>query len=156
MSIFEKWDAMIDTKGLQKDIAEVAENGFGDFKEVPVGKYEVKVEKLELTETKESHKPMVSAWFKVLVGDYENSLIFMNQVITEGFQIHIVNEFLRSLMSGMQEPLAVEFQSYSQYNNLLMDVFEEVDGNFEYALDYGQNRKGFNTYKIEEVFVLED
>ena len=154
-NVFEQWDAMVDIAGLQKDIAEAAANGGGDYKEVPMGKYEVKVEKLELTETKESHKPMVSVWFKVVAGDFEGGMIFMNQVITEGFQIHIVNEFLRALTSAMENAPLIEFCSYSQYNNLLMDIFEVIDGNFEYALDYGQNKKGYNTFKIEEVFVFE-
>lgn len=155
-NMFEKWDAMVDVAGLQKDVEEASQNGGGSYKEVPHGKYEVKVEKLELKETKESHKPMASVWFKILDGDFKESLIFMNQVVTQGFQIHIVNEFLRTLTSNMKNAPYIEFKSYSQYAGLLMDVFEKIDGNFEYVLDYGQNKKGFDTYNIKEVFELED
>ncbi|MPN61555.1 hypothetical protein SDC9_209293 [bioreactor metagenome] len=35
---------------------------------------------------------------------------------------------------------------------MLLDVLEGVEGNLEYALEYGQNSKGFNTYKIIDVF----
>lgn len=43
MSIFDKWDKNVDTEGLQKDIAEAEANGGqGDYREVPVGTYEVK------------------------------------------------------------------------------------------------------------------
>lgn len=71
----------------------------------------------------------------------------MNQVVTQGFQIHIANEFLRSLDSGID----IEFESYSQYAQLLMDVAEAIDGQLEYAVEYGE-RKGFNTFTIAEVF----
>lgn len=43
MSIFDKWDKNVDTEGLQKDIAEAEANGGqGDYREVPVGTYEVR------------------------------------------------------------------------------------------------------------------
>ena len=150
-NMFEKWDAMVDVAGLQKDVAEAASNGGGSYVKVPHGKYEVKIEKLELAESK-SQKPMVSVWFRVLDGEHKDGLIFYHQVITQGFQIHIMNQFLREL----QDDVFVEFTSYSQYANLLMDVFERIDGNFEYVLDYSQNKKGFDTYTIEEAFELED
>lgn len=147
---FSKFDQKVDLEGLKKDVADAQENGGGDFKEVPHGKYEVAITKLELGESKKGD-PMVRVWFKILDGEYKNSLIFMNQVITQGFQIHIVNEFLRSL----ETDVAIEFESYSQFNEVLMDVFEEVEGKLEFVLDYGEN-KGFNTFKIEEVFEVEE
>ncbi|MED4061683.1 DUF669 domain-containing protein [Priestia megaterium] len=148
---YSKFDNMMDLDGLMKDIEEASQNsGSGDYKEVPFGTYEVKVEKLELVESKKGD-PMVSIWFKILAGDFKNSLIFMNQVITQGFQVHIANEFLRSLDSGLD----VEFKSYSQYGQLLMDIHEAVDGKLEYVLEYGQNKKGFNTYAIKDIFEVE-
>lgn len=143
---FSKFDAQVDLEGLKKDIEDSAGN---DFKEVPLGKYEVAINKLELGESSK-HDPMVKVWFKIVSGDYKGSLIFMNQVVTKGFQIHIVDEFLRSLESGLD----IKFESYSQYADLLLDVFEEVSEEFEYALEYGEN-KGFNTFKILDIFKLE-
>ena len=147
---YSKFDKMMDLDGLKKDIEDAASNGGGDYKEVPFGSYEVKVEKLELTESKKGD-PMVTIWFKIITGDYKNSLIFMNQVITQGFQIHIANEFLRSLDSGLD----VEFEKYSQYGQLLMDIHEAIDNKLEYVLEYDQNKKGFNTYEITDVFEVE-
>lgn len=146
---FSKFDQKVDLEGLKKDVTEAQENGGGDFKEVPLGKYEVAITKLELGESKKGD-PMVKVWFKIVEGEYKNSLLFMNQVVTQGFQIHIVNEFLRSL-EAVDE---VTFESYSQFNELLMDIFEAVEGKFEYVLDYGES-KGFNTFKIEEIFELD-
>ena len=149
-NIWEKFDKTIDVEGLQKDVQEAAKNG-ANFREVPHGEYEVKIEKLELIESK-AGDPMVTVWFRVLVGDYKGSMIFMNQVITRGFQIHIMNEFLRSLGSGIE----IEFKNYSQYGQLLMDVHEAIDEKFEYGLDYDENNKGFNTFKITQIYKLED
>lgn len=148
-NIWEKFDKVIDVEGLQKDVQEASKNG-ANFREVPHGEYEVKIEKLELVESK-AGDPMVTVWFKVLTGDYKGSMIFMNQVITKGFQIHIMNEFLRSLDSGYD----VEFRSYSQYGQLLMDIHEAIDGQFEYGLKYGEGKKGFNTYEIVDVYEVE-
>lgn len=146
-NIWEKFDKAIDTKALASEVDGASTR---TYKEVPKGTYEVKVEKLELVQSK-AGDPMVTAWFKVLQGDYKGSMIFMNQVITQAFQVHIVNEFLRSLGTD----LAIEFVSYSQYGNLLMDIHEAVDGNMEYALNYGENNKGYSTFEIEEVFDVE-
>ena len=143
---FSKFDKKIDLEGLKQDIADSANN---DFKEVPLGTYEVAITKLELGESKKSD-PMVKVWFKILEGEFKNSIIFMNQVVTKGFQIHIANEFLRSLGTNID----IRFESFSQYASLIADVYEAVNGNFEYALEYGEN-KGFNTFEITEIFEVE-
>lgn len=156
-NIFAQWDNAVDTEGLKKDIQEAEQNGGGNFKEVPHGKYEVSVEKMELKATKEKNNPMVSIWFNIVSdGEYKGQKIFMNQVITQGFQIHIVNELLRSMIQDCTDAPVVEFKSYSQYAELLMDIHEMVAESFEYALDYGQTKKGFDTFNITEVFALED
>ena len=152
---FSKFDKMVDTAGLEEDIKAAAENNV-EFKEVPEGTYEVKVEKMELVETGEKAKkpgmPMVSIWFKILNGEYKNSLIFYNKVImgtsNDGFMIHSNNEFLRSLGTDIE----VEFHSYSQYATLLLDMAEAIDGKLEYGLKYGENKQGFKTYEITDVF----
>jgi len=149
-NIWEKFDREIDIEGLQKDVQEAAENG-ANYREVPHGEYEVKIEKLELVESK-AGDPMVTVWFKILTGEYKGCMIFMNQVITKGFQIHLMNEFLRSLDSGYD----IEFKSYSQYGQLLMDIHEAIDGQLEYALKYGEGKKGFNTYEITDVYEVEE
>lgn len=149
MEIWEKFDKKIDTKGLKQDIAKAKENNGGEYEEVPFGKYEVKVEKVELRESKNG-KPMTTIWFRILNGDYKNSVIFYNQVIEQGFQIHLCCELLRSLDTGVN----VEFDTYSQFNEVLMDVAENTSG-LEYVLDYGENKKGFSTFKIVDIFEAE-
>ena len=154
-NIFDKWDKEIDTEGLAKDTKEAAQNGSGDFKEVPHGDYEVAVHQMELKASKKGD-PMVSIWFKIVSeGEFKGSMIFFNQVITQGFQVHIVNELLRTMVSEMADAPVIEFVSYTQYANLIMDIFEEVNENYEYALAYKKGKKDFSTYEITEVYTLE-
>lgn len=146
---FEQWDNEFDSEALKNDLENV-ESGNQERKEVPPGQYEVKVTKLELTKSKKG-SPMVTCWFKVLAGECVNQLIFMNQVLTTGFALHKSNEFLRSMTS-----LPVSFESFKQYGFLLMDIMEDIEGKREYQLNYGKDAKGYNTYKIEKVFSLEE
>lgn len=143
-NIWEKFDKEID-KDMQKKIEE-AENS--EFAEVPLGDYEVKVDNMELKISK-SGNPMVSIWFRIVAGEFNNNLLFMNQVINMPFQIGIANKILRALDPNKE----VEFQSYSQYANLIMDIYEEIDGKFEYALKYGE-KKGFSTFEVLDIFEL--
>ena len=146
MNIFEKWNSNIDLAGLQQDIKDAQDNN-KEFEAVPHGEYEVKLDKLELKATKKGD-PMVSAWFTILEGKYKKSKLFMNQVVTQGFQIHIVNEFLRS----MGTDLNIEFVDYAQYADLLLDVAEFCDANnLEFAIKYEDN-KGYDKFTITEVF----
>lgn len=151
MSIFDKWDNNIDTDGLQKDIAEAEKSGgSGNYEEVPTGKYEVKIEKMEIKESKKGD-PMFFCQFRILQGNFKNSCMFMNQVITQGFQIGQVNKFLRAL-DAVDE---VEFKSYGQYNDLILDIMEEIDGKLEFLVEFKKSRKDFPIYEIKEVYEVE-
>lgn len=143
--IFDKWNKAVDLTGLKQDI-EDAEKGGNNYVDVPVGIYEVRLEKAELKASKKGD-PMVSMWFKILEGDYKGQRIFMNQLVTKGFQIHIVDDFLKS----METDLDIHFEDYKQYSELLLDVAEACDKKLDFALEYGEN-KGFKTFKIVSVF----
>lgn len=150
MNIWDEFDKTVDLEGLRADIEEAA-SGSATYKEVPHGEYEVKIEKMELKLSK-TKKRMASVWFKIVAGDYKNCMIFMNQVVMEGYQIHIMNQFLESLDTGID----VKFVSSSQYADLLMDIKEALDeSGVEFALDYGENSKGYPTFEITEVFEAE-
>lgn len=149
-NIFEKWNKTIDIEGLRKDVESASNNTGGNYVEVPANDtYEVKLVKAEVRPTKNSGDPMATLQFKVQAGDYKGNSIFMNQVITQGFQIDILDDFLKSLDTGVD----VEFIDYAQYNDMLMDIVEACEEqNLSFALEYGVNNKGYNTYKIKEIF----
>ena len=148
MNMFEKWNSNVDLKGLQEDGKKAQEEGGNrEIERVPHGEYEGKLDKLELKATKKGD-PMVSAWFTIVEGKYKNSKLFMNQVVTQGFQIHIVNNFLKSLKTDLN----IEFVDYLQYSDLLLDVAEFCDTNkLEFAIKYEDN-KGYDKFTITEVF----
>lgn len=148
-NIFDKWNKAVDLEGLKKDIANASQNDT-EYVDVPVGTYEVKLAKAELKASKQSQNPMVSMWFKVIAGDYKGQTIFMNQIVTQGFQLNIVNNFLRSMDTGIN----IEFVDYKQYADMLLDVAEACEG-LEFALKYDENAKGFKTFEIVEVFDVE-
>ena len=148
--IFDKFDKEIDVEGLAQDVKAASSNRSGDFPEVPHGTYEVKLDTLELVESKKGD-PMVKCWFRILTGEFKNNLIFYYQLVTDGFRIHLMNEFLRDLETTVD----VEFKSYKQYHQMLMDIAEEMD-DLGFVLEYGENKKGFNTYAVLEVFEIED
>lgn len=150
-NVFEKFNQMFDIEGLKQDV-DSAKSNTSEFVEVPKGDYEVKVVKIELGATGERSKtpnmPMAKVWFEVITGAYKGQKIFMNQMLTSGFGIHKMNEFLMSLETG----ISVEFENFMQYANLFDQIFDEVDGKAEYQLSYGENNKGFSTYTIVQRF----
>jgi hypothetical protein len=148
-AMWDKFDKSIDTKQLSADVQDYAENGGGAYPEVPHGEYEVSIQKMELKESK-SGNPLVTIWFKIIAGKYKNSMIFMNQVVTQNFQIHIVNEILRDI-GPEEETDNVIFENYNQYGELIDKIAEYVE-DYEYSLDYGKNNKGYNTFEITARF----
>ena len=148
-NIWDKFDDAYDTKKLANEVSETEKNGTGNYEKVPYDTYIVKVEKLELSVTKESNKPKLVVWFKIVEGEHKNKLIFMNQILTGAFLIHKSNEFLRSLDSGIN----VNFESFSQYNDLILDVHEKITAEkLEYQLEYGQDKNKYDTFNIIDVF----
>ena len=148
MSIFDKWNEQIDGAKMAEEVKEVEKNGGGNYKDVPTGEYEVKIEKMELKESK-SGAPMVSVMFRILEGEFKKSCLFMNQVVTLPFQIGLVNEFLRS----MDTDVTIDFDgNYEHYNNMILDVFEAVDRDkLEFLVAYGE-KNGYKTFRIKEVY----
>ena len=91
---------------------------------------------------------MAKVWFEILTGEFKNQKIFMNQMLTSGFGIHKMNEFMTSLESGVP----VVFENFEQYDALIKEVFAAIDGKGEYQLSYGENNKGYSTYTIVQRF----
>ena len=150
-NVWQKWNEKIDMVGLKEDVKKAAENK-QEYKDVPKGKYEVKITKRELKSSKKTDDPMLSCWMKIIAGKYKGQYIFYNQMLTTGFGIHAANEFLRSLEGSVE----VKFDDFKQYEELLMDIMEIIEAEkLEYVLNYGENDKGFKTCKIEDVFTEE-
>lgn len=152
---FSKIDKTVDLKGLQTDVEEAKKNNSGDFPTIPAGKYEVRVETLEVKGTKaDPNRPMLAVSFKILSGEFKNQRLFMNRVLygTKNDKNMIASAigFLEKLDSGVP----ISFNGYEPFRQLVLDVAEAIDGKLEYAVDYDDSR--FNSITIDEVFDVED
>lgn len=152
---FSKIDRTVDLKGLQADVEEAKKNSSGDFPTIPAGKYEVRVETLEVKGTKaDPNRPMLAVSFKILSGEFKNQRLFMNRVLygTKNDKNMIASAigFLEKLDSGVP----ISFNGYEPFRQLVLDVAEAIDGKLEYAVDYDDSR--FNSITIDEVFEVED
>lgn len=159
MNIFDKYAKNINQDELvasQKEINDNAKGGSGDYEEVPVGDYEVRVDKLECKLSSKGN-PMVSIWFKVLKGKFQNSIIFYNGVFKDDWMRHRVVKMISALLGDNSHEaeinLILKSGDVDYINQFCMDVHEQIDGQFEYLLAYGM-KKGYNTYSIEAVYEL--
>ena len=147
MMDFSKFDSMFDLEGLKNDIQAAAERNT-ERVEVPDGQYECKVEKMEMKESKTGN-PMVSIWFRILAGDFKNSILFMNQTVHTGFGLHTA----KKMLSDMDTGLPIDFQSFAQFAGLIESVKEAIETQkLEYAVKYTTTKNDFKNFEITEVF----
>ena len=119
----------------------------GDFEEVPVGKYEIVPEKIEVTTSKNGN-PMTVAWLRIVEGPFRNSMLFNHMVMKEKFGIHRAKEFIHKL-----EPSSpVKFESFTQWDIYIKGVSEEVCCQSSYVMKYGKKKaKNGNEYSTFEI-----
>ncbi len=150
---FSSFDKKVNIEGLMSDIQEAEKNQpTGDYPEIPKGKYEVTFKNIEVRTTKDG-RPMLSADAVILEGEFKKSHLFMNRVLfgtkNDANMIASAVGWLKTL--GTTKDIA--FEGYGKFSELVMDIMEEVDGNFEYLIEY--DPKAFNNISIKEVFETE-
>lgn len=150
--MFENFDKKVDIAGLKNDIAEAEKNQpSGDYPVVPKGTYEVKIKSMEVKETKDK-RPMLSVCAQILEGDFKKSCVWMNRVLfgtkNDGNMIASAVGWLKKL--GVETEIS--FEGYQAFADLVLDIMEEVDGSFEYLIEYDE--KAFNTITIKEIFEI--
>lgn len=150
---FSKFDEQVNTDELKKDIKE-AEKNSGGYRKVPDGIYVGKFEKLEVGETKDG-RPMLKAQFRIKEGDYAKSCLFVNRVLfgtsNDANMIASAVGWLKTLEPCDEngDLINVEFESYSQFNDLVMDIAESADYSL-YEIEYEEN--AFNSISITDIF----
>ena len=152
---FERWNKEFGGEAAVAEI-EKAKESAGEYAELPEGTYVCKLEKLELGESK-AKKPMVKAMFRILEGEHKKQCIFYNGVMAandpqyNGFMMHRVLEFLRSLQ--VLDDMEVTFDgNYVHFNDLILDIHEtaEEDGlKFEV---FTEKDGDFNKITVTDVF----
>lgn len=152
---FSAFDAKMDPN-LQDDVKNAKE-----YEDVPNGDYIVSVDKMEVKTTKAGDKLM----FAVQMSIKENSdgsksnqkgrKIFFNRVISgnrvseswnDGKAIKSVITWLDKLKTD----LIPEFVNYSDFAELVLDIFQEIQGKVE--LDVTYKASDFNPVSINEVY----
>lgn len=150
---FSKFDANINEAELQKQLEEAKNNAPQQTdREVPAGSYTVKIEKMELGATKDG-RPMFKVQCRILDGEFKKWCLFMNRVLygtkNDANMISSVIGWLEKLEAGID----LEFKNYSQFADLVLDIFEEVADAVELDVEYDPN--AFNSISIKEVFDAE-
>lgn len=137
MGNWDKFNKKINMKELDEQMKEAEANTM-QYRKVPEGEYTVKVDKMMVHPIKDG-RPMFSAQFRILDGDFENSCVFYNKVLygtkNDGLMIHKVNEFLRSF--GFEHD-DVTFVDYNQYEELVAELADEL-GDDEFDIEYHPN-----------------
>ncbi len=149
---FSRFDATINEAELAKQLEDAKNNPKQTDKEVPAGNYTVKVEKMEIGATKDG-RPMFKVQCRILDGEFKKWCLFMNRVIygtkNDANMINSVIGWLQKLEPSQ----TVEFKNYSQFADLVLDIFEEVADSVEIDVYYDPD--AFNSISIEEVFDAE-
>lgn len=151
-----KWaqfDQGINAAEINADITALG-NKNGDFDEVPHGKYEVKIDSMELRESKAGN-PMLSVQFRILTGDFERQCLFMNQVAWMGdqndkYRINGILKFINSLGTEVQVGV---FKGLNDLDDKINEAFNSTEINgLEFLLKYDKNKGGYDTFTIEDVY----
>lgn len=112
--------------------------------EISYGTYAVKVDRIFLS--KVDNIPAVVFHMQTLAKD----LIAINQPIVNGYQVHIVNEFMRDLCAGMDNPPEIKFKTFAQYGEIIDRVSEMLHDRYVYLIRFYDNN-GFPAYAVEGV-----
>jgi len=146
---FTQFDKQVNAEEMAKNIKEAKENPQNTGKEVPAGTYTVKLEKMELGATKDG-RPMFKVMCRIVEGEYKKYCLFLNRVIygtkNDANMIASVIGWLEKL-----DPEAtVEFINYSQFADLVLDIYEELADAIELEVAYDPDN--FNSISIEDIF----
>lgn len=150
MSNWQNFDLKIDNN-LLNDIANASTNS-GEFEELPLGRYEVKINSMELTQSKKGD-PMTKTIFEVVQGQFKGRYIFKNSVIYKGdrndaWRLKQEIEFINSLQPINQ----VNFYSFSDFEKQVSNAFADVNSRkLEYLIEI-KEKNNFRTYSVVEVY----
>ena len=150
MNNWQNFDLKIDNN-LLNDIQNASSNN-GDFEELPLGRYEVKINSMQLTQSKNGD-PMTKTIFEVVQGQYKGRYMFKNSVIYKGdrndaWRLKQELNFINSLQPNSQ----VNFYSFSDFEKQISDAFANINSRkLEYLVEI-KEKNNFRTYSVIEVY----
>lgn len=150
MSNWQNFDLKIDNN-LLNDIANASSNS-GEFEELPIGRYEVKINSMQLTQSKNGD-PMTKTIFEVVQGQYTGRYAFKNSVIYKGDR----NDAWRlkqelTFINSLQPINQVNFYSFSDFEKQISNAFADINSRkLEYLVEI-KEKNNFRTYSVIEVY----
>ena len=150
MSNWQNFDLKIDNT-LLNDIANASANN-GEFEELPLGRYEVKINSMQLTQSKNGD-PMTKTIFEVVQGQYKGRYMFKNSVIYKGDR----NDAWRlkqelTFINSLQPINQVNFYSFSDFEKQIINAFTDISSRkLEYLVEI-KEKNNFRTYSVIEVY----
>lgn len=150
MSNWQNFDLKIDNT-LLNDLANASTNN-GEFEELPLGRYEVKINSMQLTQSKNGD-PMTKTIFEVVQGQYKGRCMFKNSVIYKGdrndaWRLKQELNFINSLQPNNE----VNFYSFSDFEKQISNAFADINSRkLEYLVEI-KEKNNFRTYSIVEVY----
>lgn len=149
MSNWQNFDLKIDNN-LLNDIANASANT--EFEELPLGRYEIKINSMELTQSKKGD-PMTKTIFEVVQGQYKGRYIFKNSVIYKGDRNdarRLKQELI--FINSLQPNNEVNFYSFSDFEKQVSDAFADINSRkLEYLVEI-KEKNNFRTYSVIEVY----
>ena len=146
---FSRFDATINEAELSKQLEEAKNNAPQTDKQVPAGNYTVKIEKMEVAATKDG-RPMFKVQCRILEGEFKKWCIFLNRVLYGTKNDATMISSAIGWLQKLEPSVAVEFKNYSQFSDLVLDIFEEVADAVELDVEY--DPEAFNSISVKEVF----
>ena len=152
---FSQFDKKLNMDQFKKDLEDAKQNAGDDYPEVPKGKYTVKIERMEIRPTKNG-EPMFSAMCRIQDGEYKKNCIFFNRKIYGNKESDKWNDAkavqtVITWLDKLQTETIPEFKSYSQFNECVLDIFDECE-EYGIMLDVDYDPEGFNPIKITDVY----
>lgn len=165
---FAALDKKVNFEELNANIKEAEENGgTGNYEELPKGEYMVRIEKLEIGETKDE-RPMLKVMARVQEAVSEDEAenknddalrffdnykgkkkpcIFMNRVLygTKN-DANMIASAVGWLNSLEPQDTTATFETYSQFNDCVLDIFEEIENAVEFHVLYDPD--AFNSIRV--------
>ena len=155
---FSKFDKAVDIKALKEQMAAAP---VSDNAEVPAGEYIVTPERMEIKETKNGDKLMLSAGVKIvenLTGKgFIGAWVWFNRVIrgnktTEKWNDGVAINGVRGWLDKFEAGDPVEFTGCGQLSKDVDEIFASIKGATEIKVKYDSNE--FYPIKILEVYDL--
>lgn len=152
---FSAFDAKMDPN-LQDDVKNAKE-----YEDVPNGDYIVSVDKMEVKTTKAGDKLMFAVQMSIKENsdgsksDQKGRKIFFNRVISgnrvsESWNDGKAIKSVITWLDKLETDLIPEFVNYSDFAELVLDIFQEIQGKVE--LDVTYKASDFNPVSINEVY----